>query len=351
MFEYRMFKKKKIFIDKIEGLVKYNLHLMEVECGHSKRFELKGNKYRALNSQLIQGENEFEIFCVSDSKEHLSSSSLMRREAELLLSRAQEISNAKEIAENEVQIHVNRLIHNLVTLNASNLQEVYFTIDEHTIKNRQKGVSWKELITDSINSDPYSAGLSLVRIAKRCSQVKNEISLYNSIINGTIDTKIERHEVHRVLMSIFYVFFPDFTDNDVRVKISETKETALLDYETFNISLYYIIENITKYIRPGSQLDVNISRDSYSLKIEFSMVSLYLHPEEEIKIFMEGYSGIEAKKISKNGSGLGLFTAKKYLAKSNADVCLIAFRDVDFEEFCNRVYCRNKIIVSLSTSL
>ncbi|ETJ36460.1 hypothetical protein Q604_UNBC09281G0001, partial [human gut metagenome] len=71
--------------------------------------------YRALNSQLIQGENEFEIFCVSDSKEHLSSSSLMRREAELLLSRAQEISNAKEIAENEVQIHVNRLIHNLVT--------------------------------------------------------------------------------------------------------------------------------------------------------------------------------------------------------------------------------------------
>ena len=152
-------------------------------------------------------------------------------------------------------------------------------------------------------------------------------------------------------MSIFYVFFPDFTDNDVRVKISETKETALLDYETFNISLYYIIENITKYIRPGSQLDVNISRDSYSLKIEFSMVSLYLHPEEEIKIFMEGYSGIEAKKISKNGSGLGLFTAKKYLAKSNADVCLIAFRDVDFEEFCNRVYCRNKIIVSLSTSL
>ncbi|HDJ9348496.1 TPA: hypothetical protein PRR51_001752 [Escherichia coli] len=124
-----MFKNKKIFIDKIEGLVKYNLHLMEVECGHSKRFELKGNKYRALNSQLIQGENEFEIFCVSDSKEHLSSSSLMRREAELLLSRAQEISNAKEIAENEVQIHVNRLIHNLVTLNASNLQEVYFTID------------------------------------------------------------------------------------------------------------------------------------------------------------------------------------------------------------------------------
>ncbi|ETJ39846.1 hypothetical protein Q604_UNBC06268G0001, partial [human gut metagenome] len=92
---------------------------------------------------------------------------------------------------------------------------------------------------------------------------KNEISLYNSIINGTIDTKIERHEVHRVLMSIFYVFFPDFTDNDVRVKISETKETALLDYETFNISLYYIIENITKDIRPGSQLDVNISRDSY----------------------------------------------------------------------------------------
>lgn len=350
MFEYRMFKNKTVFIDKIETLIKSNLHLIEVEHGQSKRFELNGKKYRALSASINRFGNEFEVFCISDAKEHLSSSSIMRREAELLLTRAQEISDAKEIAENEVQIHVNRLIHNLVTLNASNLQEVYFTIDEHSIKTRQKGISWKELITDSINSDPYNAGLSLVRIAKRCSQVKNEISLYNSIINGTIETKIERHEVHRVLMSIFYVFFPDFTDNDVKVKISETKEVALLDYETFNISLYYIIENITKYIRPGSQLDVNISRDSYSLKIEFSMISLFLHPEEEIKIFMEGYSGIEAKKISKNGSGLGLFTAKKYLARSNADVTMTVYRDADFEEFCNRVYCRNKVVVSLSTT-
>lgn len=350
MFEYRMFKNKKIFIDKLSDSTKANFHLMEVQDDASRKFEIKGRKFRILNSKLINESEEYDIFCISDGKEHLASSTIMRREADLLLSQAKEISNAKAVAENEVQIHVNRLIHNLVTLNASNLQDVYFTIDENTIKNRQKGVSWKDLIIDSINENPYGAGLSLVRIAKRCSQVKNEISLYNSIITGNIETKIERHEIHRVLMSIFYVFFPDFSDNDVKVKISETKEAAFLDYETFNISLYYIIENITKYIRPGSQLDVNIVKDDFGLRVEFSMISLYLHPEEEVKIFMEGYSGIEAKKISKNGSGLGLFTAKNYLSRSNADAHLVALRDIDFEEFCNRVYCRNKIIVSLPTA-
>jgi len=281
------------------------------------------------------------ILGITDNVDMIKSAKTMAKEMSFLFRSIESLRVAYLMAQNEATIHVKRLIHNLVTLNAHNIQEVYSIIPQEIMQNKKSG--WKERVVERVNSDPYEASLSLVRIAKNSLKMKTEIDVYNTLQSDKPEITLRSHEIHRVLMNVLYVFFPDFTDKGVKVNVSESTIRTAIDYETFQVAVYHIIENTVKYIKPDSPLDINIIKNSQTNKISitFKMNSLSIEAEEIDKIFEEGYSGNVARKCQRSGSGIGLARARALLKYNNANLTIEAKYETAKISILDHVYQDN----------
>jgi K+-sensing histidine kinase KdpD len=285
------------------------------------------------------------VISASSSSDHVKSSKLMRQQTLLLLESLPFFLDINERLKATTQQHVNRLIHNLVTLNAHNIQEVYSIIPQEVMQDKRIG--WKQRVIEQVNDDPYEASLALVRIAKNTLKMKTEIDVYNTLLTDNPVLKFKNHQIHRVLMNVVYVFFPEFTDKGIHVNVSESNDTVFVDYETFQVAIYHIIENTVKYIKPQSEFNIKIIKNPVTRKIciNFEMVSLCIRPHEVDKIFIEGYSGEMAKLSNRAGSGIGMPRAKSLLEHNNAKLRVLPKFDTAHEVMLGREYQNNVFVV------
>lgn len=80
-------------------------------------------------------------------------------------------------------------------------------------------------------------------------------------------------------------------------------------YESFKVIPLSLLQNAIKYRKTG---DIEVVFDEYENNLSFSVVSIGDHiPEDEIqKLFLRGYRTAKAKKMTVEGSGLGLYVLK-----------------------------------------
>lgn len=80
-------------------------------------------------------------------------------------------------------------------------------------------------------------------------------------------------------------------------------------YESFKVIPLSLLQNAIKYRKTG---DIEVVFDEYENSLNFSVVSIGDHiPEEEIqKLFLRGYRTAKAKRMTVEGSGLGLYVLK-----------------------------------------
>lgn len=303
----------------------------------SHKIILDGKEYRIFSKTVEQNR----ICCVSDVADMVKSKKTMMKEIEFLFRSIDSFKAAYSSIRGEAQIHVNRLVHNLVTLNAHNIQEVYSIIPQEVMQDKKN--KWRERIVEHVSKDTYEASLAFVRIAKNTLKMKTEIDVYNALLSGKPNITIRSHELHRVLMNVLYVFFPDFTDKGVYVSVSESNAKANIDYETFQVAVYHIIENTVKYIRPDSELKIIIEKSHASKKSSISLImnSLQINPDEIEKIFEEGYSGSVAKRSQRAGSGIGLARVKELLGYNGAELRIDAKYDSAKPAILDHIYQDN----------
>jgi len=345
MFSYRAISKKDNFI--LYNDIPQNIIPLITEGNIiNDNKKIRDGKYRIKNID----NSHFFIDVITDERDYIKSKKAMDREAKLIESSVKRISESYELAKKEINAHANRLIHNLTTINGQNLQYVYSVIPQSIFekKNENSTSDWLKLMNEEVSSKVDKATISLMRIAKNSMQFKNEINIYNALLNNDFKLRIIKHNMHKVLMNAFYVFFPDFTDASVKVNINKTNINVKLDYDTFQVAIYHVIENSVKYTKPHSELDVFVYKEGNEIKIKFSMVSLSINEEEEKLIFNEGYSGLSAIKFDKNGSGIGMPRTRQLLTYSNATISLVTKRSEDNETWIGFNYHRNEFIITFS---
>ncbi|EKN5103579.1 TPA: sensor histidine kinase [Yersinia enterocolitica] len=325
------------------------LHIFIGNDINDSSLKVEDGKFRAAAYSF----DNSEIKILSSEINHIKSSKLIKREAEIISTSVERINNAYEHAKTESYSHARRLIHNLTTLNAQNSQHVYLVIPQGVFasKSDMDATSWIESMTQEVEKDTKKAALSLMRIAKNSMQFKSEINVYNSLINNDFRLRIRSHSIHKVIMNSFYVFFPDFTDSSVKVVVEKTNEIAMIDYESFQVATYYLIENATKYILPKTDLKVTFKklRDINELEVKLSMISLEIKDSEANNIFIEGFSGEAAKKLDKNGNGIGMPRTRKLLALSNATITVNPCVDGSKINEFDRIYQKNDFIIKIPT--
>lgn len=229
-------------------------------------------------------------------------------------------------ANDDLNASTHRLVHNLTSINAHNIQEIYSELPQHLISGSgKKNISQIQSI---ISMKPKKIASMILRLAKNNIAMKAEFSVFKRLYDRNTKVDMNQHPVHRVLMNIMYTFFPDFSEKEVYVNVHESKAQAYLDYDTVHVALYHILDNAAKYTENSSEFDITIKQVEERVEVAFSMQSIVIEDNEMELIYQEGYSGVNAHELYKSGHGIGMTRVKEMLTLNSATIRLDRVGDV-----------------------
>jgi len=266
------------------------------------------------------------VYAITSDKDYIKSSRSFITEIHTLANTLEKFESITAAYKERINKSTKRLIHNLTTLNAHNIQEIYSLIPQELFTS--KTVNLLKSVETIVESEKRDTALSLLKIAKNNAAMKSEFSVFNKLFDENPRLEKRNHNVHKVLMNVLYLFFPDFTDKNVRVNVSRDcneAASALFDYDSIHVAFYHLFDNSVKYIKPDTELDINISELDLFVILEISMTSLQIGDHERERIFTEEYSGEFANKTAKAGNGIGMYQSRKILELNGSSI------SVDFD--------------------
>lgn len=243
----------------------------------------------------------------------------------------------------EYVARIRRVFHNVRNINAHALQEMRALIPEQILRqHKNKSV---EDVESLVESRPNDTALTLFRISKDLNEIKSEFSIYSRLING--DQRIDKrpYNIRDIIMLVVYPFFEDFNKKDVVVNVDFFYGGVPVDFETFQVAIYHIIENASKYIRPHTNAQISFKKESGIQVIEIEMKSLHIEEEEVGAIFLEGHSGKEAIRSKLNGDGIGLYRAKRFIEMNGGT--LSVYPGLDKDNYKGLMYSDNRFVLTL----
>lgn len=257
---------------------------------------------------------------------------------DLIIPRKQYEIEAKQFE----QQRVNRLIHNLTSLNAHNIQEIDDFIPQELLASNYQDLL--KYIQDQIKKDSKNAALMFLRIAKHNVHMKSEFSIYKKL--DRLDAALEptMNPIRKVLLNVLHTFFIDFTNQSIYVYVAEFKGRVYIDYESIQVALYHLIENATKYTMSNTKVEITFEERFEEIDVQFKMLSLFIEDEEIEKIFIEGYSGKVAKECKLNGDGIGMWQIKRMMELNKGRIKFENGKDIT--EARGKKFATNRIILT-----
>lgn len=336
------------FLNRDGHTIHCNFHANEIsyiEC-INKRSMLINEKKLTLRAGLLITEHGT-VLAVTSDQDYINSSKKFTSTLELLASTLETLQTIAKEIQDKINVNTSRLLHNLTTLNAHNIQEIYSLVPQDSLSKTAAGQQ-VTVVEKIVRSEPRDTAFALLRIAKNNAAMKTEFSVFNKLFDSNPRLEKKSHNVHKVLMNILYLFFPDFTDKHVIVNISCPENImAFFDYESIHVALYHLIENAVKYVKPHTELMIDILPENQFVVIIFKMTSLRISEDEKRSIFNEGFSGEIARKTGKSGSGIGMTRAKNILEINGGSLSA----DIDastLHEFFGVPYQQNAFKIELS---
>ncbi len=300
-----------------------------------------------LSGNVRAGTITGDIGCViafSTDRNYIKSSQKFKSSIEVVFNTLGVLENVIDQSILENNQNTNRLIHNLTSLNGHNIQEIYSLIPQENVSKKYgKQIPYVENI---VKNEPRETAITLLRIAKNNAAMKAEFSVFRKLFDKNPNLQKRNHNVHKVLMNILYLFFPDFIDKKVKVNIGESKETAFFDYEALHVAFYHLIDNAAKYIKVNTELNVEFKGEVNSVLIIMSMVSTEIRNNERDKIFEEGVSGEIPVQLGKAGEGIGLSLVKRIVELSGGSVEVIPTSEQK-EVIIGVTYQKNIFVIKL----
>lgn len=260
----------------------------------------------------------------------------------------QMVASIKEKEKQKSSQRTERLLHNLKSLNAHILQDIYTLIpqDKLLTTNMRQHL---DMIEPIIKSQCRLTALTLFDVVKLNMGMKAEFSVFEKLQSGQECLSIKNYNVRDVVMIVLHMFFSDFNEKKVYVDVDNYYERIALDFESFHVAVYHIIENAAKYVKHNSEMHISFPTKENMQFIRFEMLSLYIKEGEEDLIFNEGYSGQVAKESQKAGHGIGMYRARRLIALNRGTLTLEAG---GVESTANGLpYAHNNIIIAMPLNM
>ena len=270
---------------------------------------------QARTKKIITSEGE--TFVCSKKQGFVQSSKHFSKLFESCLMPLSDLELEKKQLESKYSDNFRRMVHNLVSHNAHILQEIADLVPEKDLMHGHRQLS---RLKNAIESNQNDVAKSLLNILQSAIGIKHEITVYNQLFSESDTIKQKKHRIHSLFMNSVYKFFQDFNAKNIDITVGESNLDVLVDFDSLSVSLYHILQNATKYARPGSHINVEFEKDSGFVKVSITMQSLKISKNDLTLIYDEKYSGEYARKLHLSGSGYGMFVVSKLLARNNARI-------------------------------
>lgn len=310
-----------IVIEKDGGIVISIAEDQCVACAQALRAEslsapcAKGDKARRGVISSAVGT----VFICTNEKDFVASSRKFKKELEFFsnsLGRIIQLEN--EIVKREVN-KTRRLLHNLISLNAHSLQDLYSVISQEELSDVKFGKDQKALIGSKLRASPKDAAEIFLRALKNAGAVKSELAVFRKLYESSPQLSVQHHVAHRVVLNVANYFFQDFADIPVRLVLEPSVASWRFDYESVQVAIYHIFDNAAKYALPGSELRI-VFKEGRTFDIQFFMTSLYGDLEDQKIVASDGQSGKQSKLLGRAGQGLGLGMVNDLMLLNNGSL-------------------------------
>ena len=291
--------------------------------------------------QGIVFSSNYSVYLCTSSKDLIQSSKLFKTYQRNFIEFLPELVQTRIETQEEVNQEVKRLIHNLTSINAHSIQELYNLVPQEILTLEFKDQIRK--ISNYIQSDTHLAAATFLRIAKHNASLKTEFAVFNKLYETNPNLQIKKHVIRKVLFNLLYIFFQDFTDNNIYVDVEQNYDQIFFDYESIHVAFYHIFENATKYALHREPIIINFEKSEKTFDVNIEMTSIQITDEDVTKIFQPNFSGYYARKLKKAGNGIGLNVVQRILKLNKAELILKRNIDNSFNKYiANAPFERNQ---------
>ena len=291
-----------------------------------KKCDCTGNRRRRVLKEIDGGK----LYVCSD--ESIKSTRIFYEKVRAIEDVLPFVAKTREEATRDASVHVHRLVHNLITLNAQTIQAIYRLVpqDDFYQKDRDDLV---RVVSQRLSDSQKTAGL-VIDLLKNANLEKTEYAGYMKLLEqDPVDCRF--YAIHKIFMLILNTYWDALKEKDVFVQVGTCQEKIYVDYDTIAASLVHLLSNTVKYILPGSKLRVHFQERRDSIVLSLDMVSFRIRPEEIDAVMQEGCSGEEPRKLGLQGDGIGLYLVRRLLWLSHATVSIR--RDVNKDQSVHRL--------------
>lgn len=205
------------------------------------------------------------------------------------------------------------LFHNLITTHASLQGEVGSIVKEEDMMGSLNYKEQINVIEKNIKLNTKSASESMLEISKGINAFQAQIQGIK-MLRSDIRLDLGLHSIKKLLLNIIYPFYNEYNKRNIDIKINIDDDLSdgnklKIDYKIFNVAMHHFLNNISKYTKPYSKVDIRFNFTGNSL--EFTMESAKIEKDEILTIFELGVSGKNVRNLA--GDGVGMYMVKKAL--------------------------------------
>lgn len=138
---------------------------------------------------------------------------------------------------------------------------------------------------------------------------------------GTLAPDYTNVKINNVIDDILEELSQDIKKKNTKIEIkTKGDDTLVIDRTMIRIVVHNLLTNAIKYTSSGGKVTIDSDFDMHSCTISVSDTGHGIPEEEQDKIFTKMFRASNARKISTNGTGLGLYLSKAFVEKLGGNI-------------------------------
>lgn len=156
---------------------------------------------------------------------------------------------------------------------------------------------------------------------ERMIELMSTLLTISKIEMGTLTPRYEKVHIEEVIQDIFDEIATDVKKKGIRIT-SQTKGDDLLttDKAMVRIVIHNLLTNAVKYTPGGGMVTVQTNYGAHKAELSVSDSGCGIPPQEQEKIFTKMFRASNARKVSTNGTGLGLYMSRSFVQKLGGEL-------------------------------